>query len=79
MDLGRGSPCTLLVDTQPNGSLFRKGRPDCVDLEANWRLVFFGEPLLLNTRAGTANWVIDPLANLTTKSVREVRFLSSAF
>ena len=79
MDLGRGSPCTLLVDTQPNGSLFRKGSPDRVDLEANGWLVFVGALLLLNKRAGMANLVIDPIANLTTQSVREVGCLPSAF
>jgi hypothetical protein len=79
IDLGGGSPCTLLVDTPPKGSLFRKGSPDRVDLEANGWLVFFGVLLLLNKRAGTANLVIDPLANVTTESVREVGFPPSAF
>ena len=84
--LGCGSPCALLVDTPPNGSLFRKGCPYRVDLEANGWLVFFSELLFLNKRAGTANLVIDPLANLidplanlTTRSVRQVRFPPSAF
>ena len=79
MDLGRGSPCTLLVDTPPNGPLFRKGRPARVDLAPNGWFVFFGARLLLNKRAGMANLVIDQLANLTTKSVREAGFPSSAF
>ena len=67
------------MDTQPNGSLFRKGSPDRVDLEANGWLVFFGALLLLNKRAGTAKLVIDPLANVTTESVREAGFPRSAF
>ena len=56
-----------------------KGSPDRVDHEAKGWLVFFGAHLFLNKRAGTANLVIDPLANLTTQSVREVGFPPFAF
>jgi hypothetical protein len=41
--------------------------------------MFFGAILLLNKRAGTTKLVIDPLANVTTESVREAGFPPSAF
>lgn len=60
------------MDSEPNGSLFGKSSRELVDLEANGWFMFFDVRLLLNKRAGLANLVVDPLANLSTQSVREV-------
>ena len=76
---GAWIPMRFACGNPRNGSIFRKGCPDRVDLEGNGWLAFFSAPLFLNKSAGNASLVIDPLANvldplanLTTQSVRQV-------